>query len=119
MSGIYFVLICVLFNVSGQYTIKVGMNRFGEITVDQNILLTLLKVLSMPTTLLGLSFYIIGSASWLIALSKVELSVAYPMLSIGYIIVMILSYFLLNETMTVWKILGTCMIVAGVVFISK
>jgi len=119
MNGLYFVLICIVFNVSGQFTLKVGMNRFGEISVDQHLPQTMLKVLMMPTTLLGLSFYIVGSVAWLIALSKVELSVAYPMLSIGYIIVMIVSYYFLNETLTITKIFGTLMIVGGIFFISR
>jgi multidrug transporter EmrE-like cation transporter len=119
MKDLYYVLICVFFNVSGQYTLKVGMNKFGEIAVDQNLPLTMLKVLSMPTTVLGLSFYILGSFAWLIALSKVELSLAYPLLSIGYIIIMFVSFFLLNETMSLSKVFGTLMIVGGIIFISR
>jgi len=119
MNGFYFVLICIVFNVSGQFTLKVGMNRFGEIAVDQHLPLTMLKVLMLPTTLLGMSFYIVGSIAWLIALSKIDLSVAYPMLSIGYIIVMIISFLFLNESLTITKIFGTLMIVGGIFFISR
>ena len=95
------------------------MNRFGEIAVDQHLPLTMFKVLMLPTTLLGMSFYIVGSIAWLIALSKIDLSVAYPMLSIGYIIVMIISFLFLNESLTITKIFGTLMIVGGIFFISR
>ena len=60
-----------------------------------------------------------GTVFWLIALSKIELSVAYPMLSVGYVLLMILSYFLLNETITVYKVIGTLLVVAGVTLISR
>jgi EamA-like transporter family. len=49
----------------------------------------------------------------------VELSVAYPMLSIGYILIMLISYFLLNEPIGIYKIIGTLLIICGIYFISK
>ncbi len=119
MRGIYFVLISVLFNVSGQYSIKVGMNRFGVIEVNSAIFSVFSKLLIQPSIILGLVFYILSAFSWLIALSKLELSIAYPMLSIGYVILMFVSYFFLNESLGINKIIGTLLIVGGIVFISR
>ena len=119
MHGIIYVLICVCFNVFGQYSMKQGMRKFGEVTIDNNILMTVMKMLLLPNVLLGLLFYTVGTVFWLIALSKIELSVAYPMLSLGYILLMILSYFLLNETITIYKIAGTLLVIVGVTLISR
>jgi multidrug transporter EmrE-like cation transporter len=98
---------------------KQGMRKFGEVTFDNNILITITKMFLLPNVLLGLLFYAVSTVFWLVALSKIELSVAYPMLSVGYILLMIISYFLLNETITVYKVIGTLLVVAGVTLISR
>jgi len=119
MHGLVYVIISACFNVFGQYSMKQGMRKFGEVTFDDNILMTIAKMFLMPNVLIGLVFYAISTVFWLIALSKIELSVAYPMLSIGYILLMVLSYFLLNETITTYKVIGTLLIVAGITLISR
>ena len=119
MHGIVYVLISVCFNVFGQYSMKQGMIKFGEVTFDSNIAVTIAKMFLMPNVLLGLFFYGISTIFWLIALSKIELNVAYPLLSIGYVLLMILSYFLLNESITLYKVIGTLLIVAGVTLLSR
>ena len=119
MHGIVYVLISVFFNVFGQYSMKQGMQKFGEVTFDNNILATIMKMFLLPNVILGLLFYAVSTVFWLIALSKIELSVAYPMLSMGYILLMIISYFLLNESITVYKVVGTLLVVAGVTLISR
>jgi multidrug transporter EmrE-like cation transporter len=98
---------------------KQGMIKFGEVTFDNNIPVTIIKMFFMPNVLLGLLFYGVSTVFWLVALSKIELNVAYPMLSIGYILIMILSFFLLNESITLYKVAGTLLIVAGVTLISR
>lgn len=119
MDGKYFVLISILFNVFGQYYMKLGMKKFGVVGINKDILVTILKIIILPNILLGLLLYIISAFFWIIALSRVELSVAYPMLSIGYILIMLISYFLLNESIGIYKILGTMLIICGIYFISK
>jgi multidrug transporter EmrE-like cation transporter len=98
---------------------KQGMRKFGEVTFDNHIMMTIMKMFLLPNVLLGLFFYAISTVFWLVALSKIELSVAYPMLSVGYILLMIISYILLNETITVYKVIGTLLVVAGVTLISR
>ncbi len=78
-----------------------------------------MKIFLVPNVIIGLLFYAVSTVFWLIALSKIELSVAYPMLSMGYILLMIISYFLLNESITVYKVVGTLLVVAGVTLISR
>ncbi len=119
MNGIYFVLISIFFNVSGQYSIKLGMNKFGALELNNTIFATFSKILIHPNILIGLAFYVISAFSWLIALSKLELSIAYPLLSIGYIIIMFISYFFLNESLGINKIIGTLLIISGIFFISR
>jgi multidrug transporter EmrE-like cation transporter len=119
MQGIYYVLISVVFNVIGQYSMKVGMNNHGEVTFENHIILTIIRIFTLPNVILGLVMYAISAFFWLIALSKLDLSIAYPTLSVGYILIMILSFFLLNETITIYKISGTILIVLGIFLLFK
>jgi multidrug transporter EmrE-like cation transporter len=119
MQGIYFVLISVLFNVAGQFSLKIAMNKFGAIEINNSIITVFSKIIIHPNVILGFTFYIISAISWIIALSKLELSHAYPMLSIGYVLVMFISYFFLNESLGLHKILGTLLIIAGIFLISR
>lgn len=56
---------------------------------------------------------------WLVAISKMEISVAYPMVSVGYVITMIAGYYLFGEPITPVKALGMVLIVAGVFCLSR
>ena len=119
MTGITYVLISVIFNVFGQYSMKVGMNKYGEVTFDNNLILTIFKIFTLPNVILGLLLYMISTFFWLVALSKLDLSIAYPTLSVGYILIMFLSIFLLNETINIYKIFGTLFIILGIFLLFK
>jgi multidrug transporter EmrE-like cation transporter len=67
---------------------------------------------------LGFALYLLSALSWLIILSRVDLSFAYPLISIGYILIMVLSRFMFNEQLTTLRVAGTLMVCAGVFVIS-
>lgn len=92
MKGIWFILISVFFNGFGQLSMKKGMMIFGQVNLNpRNFPLIVIQVLTRPFIILGLVLYAAGTIFWLTALSKVELSYAYPMLSLGYILIFFLS----------------------------
>jgi multidrug transporter EmrE-like cation transporter len=72
-----------------------------------------------PYVFMGFAFYFLSSLFWMVVLSKVELSVAYPMLSLGYAFVLIASWFLFNEPVSAVRWLGVLVIMAGVTLISR
>lgn len=76
------------------------------------------KAAFSPWIIGGISLYVIGTGVWLILLTKVDVSYAYPMLSLGYIFVLFFSALFLQEPLTVLKILGTLLIVLGVSLIA-
>lgn len=117
MNSIFYVIISVLLNVLGQFSIKYGVNNFGDIDLSKNIFKVLLKLIFYPYIILGLIIYGIGSIFWILALSKNDLSFAYPLLSIGYIIILIISYLFLKEEITFIKIFGVILISFGICFI--
>ncbi len=120
-KSIILILISISFAVGGQILLKVGMNRIGAL--DFNGMNSLVKffmgVLKSPTVVLGLFLYVISAALWIIVLSAVDLSFAYPFLGLTYVFVLVFSKFLLKEDVNPIRWLGTIIITIGVIVISR
>jgi drug/metabolite transporter (DMT)-like permease len=97
-----------------------GMLQVGEVS---GVTMSLLKALpDMITNIflwLSLMCYGISILTWMIVLSRVEVSFAYPFLSIGYIISAVIGYFFMGETVTPIRIAGVAVICIGVVLIAR
>jgi multidrug transporter EmrE-like cation transporter len=77
------------------------------------------KVAANSYILLGLGSYVISVAIWLLVLARVEVSYAYPFLSVGYVVVTVMGYFLFQENLTWMRILGISVIILGVILLSR
>ena len=120
MPGFGFILISVGFNVVGQLAWRHAMSRFGAVTLSFSRLLPTIKgMFAQPFVVLGVLCYAISLVFWLGALSRVELSKAYPMLSIGYIAVFVLSGVFLGESMNPLRFLGTLLVVGGLFLVMR
>ena len=118
--SIIYILISVLGGAAGQILLKKGMNSLGEITLSfQNIVTMTWKMLTNPYVFIGLVIYFLSVIFWLAALSRVDLSYAYPVASVSYVIMILASWLLLNETITPMRILGSIVIGIGVFLISR
>jgi len=82
---------------------------------DGNIYLYLLNY----KLIAGFALYFISAILYIVALKKIDLSVAYPTISISYIFVILLSHFIFGESLTTYKILGSILITLGVSFMWK
>ena len=80
--------------------------------------ITLLEKIKWPIVL-GLFLYGVSTILWIMALKKVELSYAYPMVSLGYVFVFIASYFMFNESINGLRMGGAVLIMAGIVLVAK
>lgn len=120
LTNLLLILTGVLLNAGAQLVLKKGMSQIGAIQVDiSSIMYMLTKILSNIYVWLGLIFYVISFVVWLMVLSRVDVSYAYPFLSIGYIIAAIVGYYYLGEPMTLAKISGICIICIGVYFLYR
>jgi multidrug transporter EmrE-like cation transporter len=115
------ILISVILNVFGQMSLKLGskvlatnQGGFGFVHLWQVVV----KVMSNWHILGGFVLYGLSSIFWLIALSKSDLSYAYPFLSLGYILVIFFSYFLLHEPLSIYRIAGVTCIIIGLLIIA-
>ncbi|GBR73661.1 transporter EamA family [Candidatus Termititenax aidoneus] len=121
MQTILLVLVPVLIGVVGQLFLKKGMGIVGQFNFTdwQQIVPQFVRAFANPWVFAGFAFYFLSSLFWMIVLSRVELSVAYPMLSLGYAFVLLASFFLFQETVSPVRWLGVLVIMLGVVLISR
>lgn len=118
MNPIILVFVNVFLGVIGQFLIKKGMNLIGD-TVSGNTTVFFFKAFTSPFVLGGLTFYVVSLLIWLVVLSKVNLSLAYPLISISYVLVLLVSWLFLNEAIPAVRWIGVGLIIAGVFFISR
>ena len=118
--AIFYIIISVVGSAAGQLLLKKGMNTMGPITLSFNQLPAI--VWQMATNLnvfVGLAIYLIGTVFWLAALSRVDLSFAYPFASFNYVVMLVASWYMFDEKITLSRILGTVVIGIGVLLISR
>jgi len=79
----------------------------------------LVAALTSPKVLAGLGLYGLGALLWLLVLAKLDVSVAYPFVGLGFILTMIFSIILLGEPVRVMRIAGTLFVVLGVILVAR
>ncbi|PAF46405.1 hypothetical protein BKH41_09245 [Helicobacter sp. 12S02232-10] len=109
------ILFSVALNAFAQLFIKKGMTTLGELHLSLELIL---KSLANIYLWGGLFCYGISVLTWMIVLSKVNVSIAYPFLSLGFILTAILAYFIFGEPLDFNKIIGIIFICVGLVFLS-
>ena len=115
-----FLMTGVLLNAVAQLLLKAGTNALGVLTLSRETWTD--TVVSMATQghfALGIGCYALSVVVWIFGLSRVPVSIAYPLLSLAYIINAIAAYFLFGEAMTVMRWLGLGLIIAGVFLIAR
>lgn len=115
------ILLSVAMSAGAQLVLKKGMSApaLQQVMARGNSFDTLVHIFLSPLVISGLFIYFLGAVVWLLVLSKVELSQAYPFVGLGFILTLILSVLFLSETASMMRIIGTMVIVAGVVMVSQ
>ena len=114
------ILFTVLTNAAAQIMLKQGMLAVGSIdSGDRNLLDFVLKTAFNPYVFFGLCTFVISMASHLIVLSKVELSYAYPFLSLAYVVVAAYAFFIFKEDVSVLRMAGIGFICVGTILIAQ
>ena len=120
ITALLWLLPAMLFSTTGELFLKRGMNEIGsfDFTAVSAILPTVMKIATNPFIWIGMIGFVGGSVFWLSVISRVPLSLAYPMLSLSYVIVVIESWIFLNEGLHPLRVIGSLVIMAGVVLVS-
>jgi undecaprenyl phosphate-alpha-L-ara4N flippase subunit ArnF len=106
----------IVLGAVGQVLMKWGIE---SLKVGDTTTVTGLGLLRAWPVAAGLASYGLSSICWLLALRKFPLSTAYPMVSLGYVLVMLISVWLFHETISMQKWLGAAVILAGVALIAR
>ncbi len=122
MNTISFSLILtgVLLNAAAQLLLKAGTNVVGQFEFSmENALPVGMRLATEPHILGGMLCYVVSLVVWIMGLSRVEVSVAYPMLSIGYVINAVAAWYLFGESVSTLRLAGIGFIIVGVFLVAK
>ena len=120
ITALLWLLPAMLFSTTGELFLKRGMNEIGsfDFTAVSAILPTVTKIATNPFIWIGMIGFVGGSVFWLSVISRVPLGLAYPMLSLSYVIVVVESWIFLNEGLHPLRVIGSLVIIAWVVIVS-
>ncbi|HET7197196.1 MAG TPA: SMR family transporter [Burkholderiales bacterium] len=119
-AGYSLILFGVLLNATAQLLLKAGTNAVGRFEfAAANIVPVATRVAFEPHILAGMSCYAVSLVVWIMGLSRVQVSIAYPMLSLGYVINALGAWYLFGESVGAMRIAGVGLIVAGVCLIAR
>ena len=114
------IMLAVIFNTAAQLFLKFGMDRIGKFSFSlANTLPICSQVATNPYIIGGIAVYVGSVVIWLMVLSRIPVSMAYPMTSIGYVTSAIAAYYLLGENLSIPRILGILIIIVGVFMVAK
>ena len=122
MTWLSFTLILsgVLLNAAAQLFLKAGTNTLGVISFSgADWLGQVLRIGTNPHIIGGMFCYAFSLVVWIMALSRVPVSIAYPMLSIGYVVSAVAAYYLFGESLGMSRWLGIGFIIVGVYLVSR
>ncbi len=110
----------VMLNASAQIALRKTMLSIGPLPGSVSGLPSLgLSLALNPWFIAGMSCYAVSIGVWMLVLGKLEVSLAYPLLSIGYIFTAVIGYFFRGEDVNTMRIIGILFVCLGIIFISK
>ena len=106
----------VILSVCGQLLLKWQVTRVGGITPGdpRGLVFLIGRLLFNPWIIAGLGAAFLASLLWMLALTKLDLSEAYPYTALSFVLILLISYFLFGEPLTMGKVMGTGLVIAGI-----
>lgn len=115
------ILVDVVLSVAGQLALKIGVTQIGvagaAALVDPVGLA--LRVLTTPILVAAIAMYVLALSAWLVALSRLNLSFAYPMLSLIYVLIPVTAWLVLGEQVPLMRWLGISVTLAGIGLVGR
>ncbi|HHZ88700.1 MAG TPA: small multi-drug resistant family protein [Chromatiaceae bacterium] len=122
ISVFILILVSVAISALAQISLKAGMSAEAiqlALDSDTDRLDTITTIASNPYVLGGLGLYGFGAILWLLVLARIDVSMAYPFVGLGFILTMVFASLFLNEQLTLVRIAGTMLVVSGVFLVAK
>lgn len=114
-----FLVIAIGLGAFGQIALKYGMSKVSLGGASLGLVGQVIRSIFTPYVFLGFVFYAISSCFWLVVISRWNLSYAYPMIAIGYVVVVLLSRLFFRESVTPLQWLGIVMMCGGLVMVTR
>lgn len=118
MPTFLLILISALINTAAQLLMKAGADKLKSVAYS-NLSALPLQLISNPYLVIGIICYVSSLAVWLIVLSRVPVSFAYPIASLAYVTTAVGAVFLFNEYLSLTRIIGILVIIFGVFLITR
>lgn len=113
-------LVAIILLVGGQTLLKVGLNDIGGVSLfDGNPLVSLLGLFRTPWIIVGFTCYGVSAILWLDVLSKLDFSLAFPLVSLTYVFAVIIGRFVFHETIGLDRVVGVLLILGGLFFVVR
>ena len=109
-------LVSIFSSVAGQFLLKAGALRLGQVT-SSNAVNHILKIVLIPELLAGLACYGMGAIAYILLLTRVNLSVAAPAASLIYVFAVLIGFVVFREPIPLVRLVGLSLIVCGVVLV--
>ena len=114
------ILCGVLLNAFAQLLLKGGVRQLGHFDFSVANAWPVASTLATNWPIIGgLACYVVSVVVWILALSRVEVSIAYPMLSIGYVVNAGLAWYLFDEAVGPQRLAGIAVIIVGVIIVAR
>lgn len=115
------ILASVLLGAAGQIALKLGAATpaFAASINSGNLPAIIGRIILTPGIVIGLTLYGVSTLLWLAVLARTELSYAYPFISIGFIVTTLFGWWALNESISLVRLAGVALIIAGVILVAR
>lgn len=112
--------LAILFAVVSQLLFKSGVGSIGQVTLTRDTLpAEIWKLATSPYIVVGMALYSVGFLAWLGAMSRFGLSYVYPFTSMNYVLVLLFSWIVFNEPLSLIRWLGVAVIILGIFIASR
>lgn len=116
----FYILSTIVFTVSSQLIMRWQVSEAGPLPVDTTAKVEYtLNLLMNPWILCAILATFFAGVSWMLAMTKFEISYAYPFVSLNYILVLAAGFLLFNEPISATKLAGGALIILGIIIIAK
>ncbi len=119
MTYWWLIALSISTGVAGQTAIKLGVSQPQAAGNTAGLLPLLTLILGSPWVLLGLTLYGIGAVAWIAVLARLDLSLAYPLLALNFVLITLSSRLILGETVPTMRWLGMLVICVGIVLVAR
>lgn len=120
MKELPLILFAIVLNTLAQIGLKIGMTRIGYFEFSgENLGPIAAQLIRNPYVMGSVFIYCLSLITWLMVLSRVEVSLAYPLTSLGYVFTALAGYFFLQEDLSLTRFMGIVVIIIGVYLVAR